>query len=231
MTNSTKMRADEGYHNDEQVSSGYLQQNSGTNGNACYDDLNVFKTESRDLHNPKLPPFPLSNILSRRLSNISNFSSSASSTSSFENGVSSDDDGADNEDDSGEAYYKHHNRKKQSINTAKHATCAIFDKRNDATTRKSNLAMMKGGKQHYKMIKKGVESILNSDILFNEHEEEDIVGLEAKSQEHFEESDVSQDGPDIQDELPKEPPMDGASRKKKAKALINCFRSVAVKPT
>ena len=231
MINSMKVRTDEGYNNEEQAASCYSQQNGVTNEKSCYDEHNIFNQDGRDLYNPNLPPFPLSNILSRRLSNMSNFSSSASSTSSFENGVSSEDDGADNEDDSGEAYYKHHNRKKQSINTGKHAKCAIYDKPHGNTTRKDNLATTKGGKQHFKMIKKGVENILNSDILFKEDEENEVVDAEVKSGEHLGESDCSQDGLDIQDDLPKEPLMDEVSSKKKAKALINCFRSFAVKPT
>merc|ERR1712117_643352 len=81
-----------------------LSNGISNDGNNCSDKLEKLCHTDGGQNNS---PFPLSSILTRRLSSMSNFSSTSSSfdeTSSDDNGI------ADNEDDSGEIF----KRKRQS---------------------------------------------------------------------------------------------------------------------
>jgi hypothetical protein len=181
-------------------------------------------------------PFPLSNLLSRRLSNMSNFSSTSSSmddTSSDENGI------ADNEDDSGEA--PHHisgsslygslkKKKGKPKNKKQEIGNAVLNKTSVKSRNKSK--KNKGHdnyqihQQNFKSIQKGIDNILKSDVLLNEDLEE--IEDTPKNQSYIDDDEDSIDS--STNETVREPLSNGACSRKKAKALINCFRSFAVKP-
>ena len=67
---------------------------------------------------------------------------------------------------------------------------------------------------------------MNSDALLNEDLETDPTHIKKRS--YIDDDEDSKDSSKI--ETSKEPLASGACNKKKAKALINCFRSFAVKP-
>merc|ERR1712223_485141 len=146
-------------------------------------------------------PFPLSNILTRRLSNMSNFSSASSSfdeTSSDDNGI------ADNEDDSGENFNLKH--KSSLIGTSKKRKCRVLNKKsaknkyryNSSSSSKrkkrdfsSSFSDSKNHQSNFKSIQKGIENILNSDALFGEDQVKDKQSK--KLEKDFEEDDDSID--------------------------------------
>merc|ERR1711997_1381498 len=78
---------------------------------------------------------------------------------------------------------------------------------------------------NFKSIQKGIENILNSDALFGEDQEKDKQNKRLPKE--LEEDDDSNDNFKLEKE---EPETTGTCNKKKAKALINCFRSFAMKP-
>merc|ERR1712150_16866 len=181
-------------------------------------------------------PFPLSNILTRRLSSMSNFSSTSSSfdeTSSDENGI------ADNEEDSGEAFkgkYKSSlqrvskKRKSRGLNKKVTKTKSRYKDSLSSTRKKNKLSSSysnsKDHQKNFKSIQKGVENILNSDALFEEDQEKNDFNKTA--QNDLEEDDDSNDN--FRHDSGTETKTNGTCNKKKAKALINCFRSFAMKP-
>ena len=239
---SMKKRVKEAFSAQSQTSHSNLYSRSkqlsngiGKNANSTY----CCKEEEQetDSYNPSYPPFPLSNILSRRLSNMSNFSSTSSSL----DGTSSDDNGiADNEEDSGEAsvctfnpkyessIYEISKRRKSTGMNKKQVACKA--NKNALNRHKNKLRtecdVTKSERQNFKTIQKGIENILKSDILLKE----ELVNNESnKSEQSYTEDD--EDSKDsIKTESIKEPPTSSTCSKKKAKALINCFRSFAVKP-
>jgi len=181
-------------------------------------------------------PFPLSNILSRRLSNMSNFSSTSSSmdeSSSDENGI------ADNEDDSGEApnhlsgsslYGLLKKKKGKPMNKKQAVGNAMLNKTSEKSRNKGEMNKdqdnYKIHQQNFKSIQKGIDNILKSDALLNE-DLEDIEGS-PKDQSYIDDDDDSKDS--SRNETVGGPLSNGTCSSKKAKALINCFRSFAVKP-
>merc|ERR1739844_498352 len=78
---------------------------------------------------------------------------------------------------------------------------------------------------NFKSIQKGIQNILNSDVLLKED-------LETSHKRHndynTEEDEDSKDSSKL--ESTKDSLTNGVCNKKKAKALINCFRSFAAKP-
>ena len=181
-----------------------------------------------------LSPFPLSNILSRRLSNMSTFSSASSS---LDETTSDDEDGiADNEDDSAEpsvkmnqpSKYSSSNKRKSlvkkpfSLDTKSNKKPPIRKKKNK---NKPAYADEQFNQNNFKSIQKGIQNILNSDVLLKE----DLETSNKKSHNYD-----TEDDEDSKDSSKLEPTKDslthGVCNKKKAKALINCFRSFAAKP-
>merc|ERR1712038_687856 len=79
---------------------------------------------------------------------------------------------------------------------------------------------------NFKSIQKGIENILNSDALFGEDQEKDKQNKRLPKE--LEDDDYSNDTLGL--EKGKGPETNGTCNKKKAKALINCFRSFAMKP-
>ena len=78
---------------------------------------------------------------------------------------------------------------------------------------------------NFKSIQKGIQNILNSDVLLKE----DLETSNKKSHNYdTEDDDDSKDSSKL--ESTKDSLTLGVCNKKKAKALINCFRSFAAKP-
>jgi len=180
-------------------------------------------------------PFPLSNILTRRLSNMSNFSSASSSfdeTSSDDNGI------ADNEDDSGENFNLKHKsslngtskkRKGRGLNKKLAKNKYRYNSSSSSKRKKrdfsSSFSDSRNHQSNFKSIQKGIENILNSDALFGEDQEKDKQNKRLPKE--LEDDDDCNDNFRLEKE---EPETNGTCNKKKAKALINCFRSFAMKP-
>ena len=154
-------------------------------------------------------------------------------TSSDENGI------ADNEDDSGEA--PHHisgsslygslkKKKGKSMNKKQAIGNSMLNKTSINSRKKSEMNKDRDNyklhQQNFKSIQKGIDNILKSDALLNE-ELEDIEGT-TKDQSYIDDDDDSKDS--SRNETVRGPLSNGTCSRKKAKALINCFRSFAVKP-
>ena len=79
--------------------------------------------------------------------------------------------------------------------------------------------------KNFKSIQKGIENILKSDALFEEDQDK---------KRSFKKLQNNIDDEDSYDNIPletkKKPPINAVCNKKKTKALINCFRSFAMKP-
>ena len=180
-------------------------------------------------------PFPLSSILTRRLSSMSNFSSTSSSfdeTSSDDNGI------ADNEDDSGEIFKRNHQssvkrtskkRKGRVMNKKSAKKKPSYNNGPSSNSKKTDISSsfsgVKNHQNNFKSIQKGIENILKSDVLFEEDKDRN------KSNKKFQNDEDDEDSNDnFRPETKKESENNGTCNKKKAKALINCFRSFAMKP-
>merc|ERR1712020_22167 len=221
----------------DKMSPAYSFCNEGIKHNSKKDES--YPIERFDIHDRSregLSPFPLSNILSRRLSNMSTFSSASSS---LDETTSDDEDGiADNEDDSAEplvkmnqaSKYSSSNKRKSlamgkkpfSLDTKSNKKPSIRKKKNK---NKPAYADEQFNQNNFKSIQKGIQNILNSDVLLKED-------LETSHKRHNDYN--TEDDEDSKDSSKLESTKDslthGVCNKKKAKALINCFRSFAAKP-
>ena len=163
----------------------------------------------------------------------------SSASSSLDETTSDDEDGiADNEDDSAEplvkmnqaSKYSSSNKRKSlamgkkpfSLDTKSNKKPSIRKKKNK---NKPAYADEQFNQNNFKSIQKGIQNILNSDVLLKED-------LETAHKRHRDYN--TEDDEDSKDSSKLEPTKDslthGVCNKKKAKALINCFRSFAAKP-
>ena len=160
----------------------------------------------------------------------------SSASSSLDETTSDDEDGiADNEDDSAEpsvkmnqpSKYLSSNKRKSltmgkkpfSLDTKLNKKPAIRKKK---SKNKPAYADHQFNQNNFKSIQKGIQNILNSDVLLKED-------LETSHKRH--QNCNTEDDEDSKDSSKLEPTKDslthGVCNKKKAKALINCFRSFA----
>ena len=236
LISSMKRRVEEAFTAQVKVSGPVISRQGN---NIKKDNSRVYTRKVDPKEDPSDSPFPLSNILTRRLSNMSTFSSTSSSmddTSSDDNGV------ADNEDDSGEpsvvtkddsssAYAKSRKRKGKKLNkkqTVVKSSLGINSLMNKKKGKlKTDYINHKDNQQNFKSIQKGIEDILNSDALLKEDLESTHT---SKNEQIFTEDDDEDSKDSSKPDAIHDPLANGACSKKKAKALINCFRSFAVKP-
>ena len=205
----------------------------GNNTNSTYWGKET--EQERDKNYSRHPTFPLANVLSRRLSNMSNFSSTSSSL----DGTSSDDNGiADNEEDSGEAstslfdpmhnssaYGMSRNIKSIGVNKKKLMSTSRSNRKTNISKLRMEYEVSRSERHNFKTIQKDIDDILKSDILLNE----DLDKKESNKSDESDDDDYSKDN--TKTKSYKESSVGSSCSKKKAKALINCFRSFAVKPT
>ena len=161
----------------------------------------------------------------------------SSASSSLDETTSDDEDGiADNEDDSAEpsvkmnqpSKYSSSNKRKSlakkpfSLDTKSNKKPPIRKKKNK---NKPAYADEQFNQNNFKSIQKGIQNILNSDVLLKED-------LETSHKRHHnyntEDDEDSKDSSKL--ESTKDSLTHGVCNKKKAKALFNCFRSFAAKP-